>query len=313
MRPRPPSSPNNPAPGSYTAPQRERIRAALRAFFYAEKAAQTDYRFTWKDVEEAIFLYTNVKIDADSLNQFAEGQVSRDKVRGLSPKNLQAVVDFLTDPHINALSLEDLKEPAIPYHFALQLMEALRHHERSRPTLPPSGLKGTYRAIVRADGKISDIRLTVTISTDGNLVHLDEEADIYRNTGVKDPADWSTYERKLNYERLFEGRGWGLLTPEHNLLGFMKHKVIDEYRDNYFYATMGVIPDFSEATPIESEGMPVERPIEHLALLAYDDHYGLEDEWEDKRQWFEEKCQKAVSKMRHFVRKTEDDNGNLSE
>jgi hypothetical protein len=56
MRSRQRSSPNNPAPVSYTAPQRERIRAALRAYFYAEREAHTDYRFTWKDVEEAIFL-----------------------------------------------------------------------------------------------------------------------------------------------------------------------------------------------------------------------------------------------------------------
>jgi hypothetical protein len=100
-------------------------QAALRAFFHAEGAAHTDYRFTWKDVEEAVLLYTNVKIDADSLNQFATGQVSRGKVRGMSPKNLQAIVDFLTDPEIRALSLEELKEPEIPYHFALHLMPLL--------------------------------------------------------------------------------------------------------------------------------------------------------------------------------------------
>jgi hypothetical protein len=294
MRSRQRSSPNNPAPGSYTAPQRERIRAALRAFFYAEGAAQTAYRFTWKDVEEAVLLYTNVKIDADSLNQFAESQVSRDKVRGSLPKNLQAIVDFLTDPEINALSLEELKEPEIPYHFALQLIEALRYRGRP-PTLPPSDLKGTYRAVVLSDGKISDIRLTVIISMDGNLVHLAEEADLYRYNGVNDPADWSPNERKLNHQGFFECRGWGLLTPEHNLLGFMKLKVIDEYRDNYFYATMGVIPDFSD-----------KMDIEQLALLAYDVPYGPEDEAEDKRRWFEEKCQKAVSKIRHFIRVPKD-------
>ena len=213
----------------------------------------------------------------------------------MSPKNLQAIIDFLTDPEINALSLEDLKEPEIPYHFALQLMEALRHHERRRPTLPPPGLNGTYRAIVRSDGKISDIRLTLTISTDGNLVHLAEEADIYRDTGGKDPADWSHRERSVSLDRRSESRGWGVLTPEDNLLGFMKRKLVKEYRDNCFYATMGVIPDFSD-------GMP----LEHLALLAYDVPYGQEDELEDKQEWFQEKCRNVVSKLRHFVRIAKD-------
>jgi hypothetical protein len=75
----------------------------------------------------------------------------------------------------------------------------------------------------------------------------------------------------------------------------MKRKDRDKYRDNHFYSTMGVIPDFSDKTDIE-----------HLALLAYADPYGPEDETEDKRQWFEKKCQNTVSKLRHFVRIAKD-------
>jgi hypothetical protein len=302
MKSRPRSSPkkpkrrNQPRPPSYTAPQREWIRAALFAYYKAEQAAQGTSNFTWKDVAEAIFLYTDVKIDGDSLNQFATGQVSRGRVRGSLPEHLHAIVRFLTDPEINALSLEELKEPEIPYHFALHLMESLKYRDRKRPTQPPPWLKGTFRAIVRSDGRISDIRLTVMISIDGNVVHLIEEEDVYRHAGEKDPASWSSYERKLNHFSFNESRGWGVLTPEDNLLGFMKRKVIDEYRDNYFYATMGVIPDFSDKADIE-----------HLALLAYDAPYGLEDEWEDKQRWFQEKSQKTVSKLRHFVRITGDD------
>ena len=92
------------------------------------------------------------------------------------------------------------------------------------------------------------------------------------------------------------------MTPEDNLLGFMKRKGVDGYQDNYFYATMGVIPDFSDKADIE-----------HLALLAYDAPYGLEDEWEDKQRWFQEKSQKTASKLRHFVRITADDDINGSE
>ena len=302
MKSRPRSSPkrprrrNEPRPPSYTAPQRERIRSALLAYYKAEQAAKGASNFTWKDVAEAIFLYTEVRIDADTLNQFGTSQVSRGKVRGLSPKNLHATFTFLSDPEINALSLEDLKEPEIPYHFALHLVEALKYREHRRSTQPSKWLKGRYRAIARSDGKISDIRLTVIISTDGNLVHLIEEEDVYRYAGEKDLAEWSSYERKLNHFTFNEGRGWGVLTPEDNLLGFMKRKDLDGYRDNYFYATMGVIPDFSD-----------EADIEHLALLAYDVPYGVEDEWEDKHQWFQEKSRKTVSKIRHFMRISQDE------
>jgi hypothetical protein len=293
---------NEPRPPSYTAPQRERIRSEILGYYRAEQAAQGASNFTWKDVAEAIFLYTEVRIDADTLNQFGTSQVSRGKVRGLSPKNLHATFTFLSDPEINALSLEDLKEPEIPYHFALHLVEALKYSDRRRATLPPPELKGTYRAIVRSDGKVSDIRLTVMISIDGNLVHLIEEENVYRYAGEKDPSEWSSYDRKLNHFSFSESRGWGVLTPEDNLLGFMKRKGVDGYQDNYFYATMGVIPDFSDKADIE-----------HLALLAYDAPYGLEDEWEDKQRWFQEKSQKTASKLRHFVRITADDDINGSE
>ena len=84
------------------------------------------------------------------------------------------------------MNIEELKEPEIPFHFALQLMEALKYRRAGAPTVPPSGLEGTYNAVVHADGTISDIRLTILISLDGNLVHLAEEADIYRDTPFKE-------------------------------------------------------------------------------------------------------------------------------
>jgi hypothetical protein len=274
----------------YTAPQIELLRTKLRAYFWAEKAIFGD-DFSWSDLNVRVALYTGVTVRGDSLRQFAERQMSRGKPRPVGTDILDAIVKFLTDMRIKALNIEELKEPEIPYHFALHLMEFLRYHDRRRPTVPPPELDGTYRAIVHSDGKISDVRLTVMISTDGNLVHLAEEADIYRDTAVKDFTDWSPRERKLYYDKFSESHGWGVLTPEDNLLGFMKRKIRKEYRDNHFFATMGVIPDFSDGLAIE-----------HLALLAYEDPYGPKDEMQDKQLWFENKCQNVMSKMRHFVR-----------
>lgn len=281
----------------YTAPQIELLRTKLRAYFWAEKAIFGD-DFAWPDLNVRVALYTGVTVRGDTLRQFAERQMSRGKPRPVGTDILDAIVSFLTDARINALNIEELKEPEIPYHFALQLMEFLRYQERRRPTVPPPELDGTYRAIDRSGGKVSDVRLTVTISTDGNLVHLAEEADIYRDTPIKNFADWSPHDRKLYHDKFSESRGWGILAPEDNLLGFMKRKVRDKYRDNHFYSTMGVIPDFSDKTDIQ-----------HLALLAYADPYGPEDEIEDKHQWFEKKCQETVSKLRHFIRVPKDIGG----
>jgi hypothetical protein len=292
---------------SYEAPQIELLRTKLRAYFWAEKAIFGD-DFAWPDLNVRVALYTGVTVQGDTLRQFAERQLDRGKPRSVGTDILDAIVSFLTHTSIKALNIEELKAPAIPYHFALQLMDALKYSERRRPTVPPSGLAGSYRALVHANGKISDIRLTILRSLDGNLVHLTEEADIYRDTPFKDFREWSVHERKLYHDKFTKSRGWGLLTPEDNLLGFLKRRVRTEaeYRDNHFYATMGVIPDFSEATPIEKEGTKIERPIKHLALLAYDVPYGKEDEIEDKGEWFEKKCQNTVSKLRHFVRIAEE-------
>jgi hypothetical protein len=264
---------------SYTRPQIELLRTKLRAYFWAEKARAGD-DFSWSDLNVRFALYTGVTVPGDTLRQFAERQMSRGKPRPVGTDILDAIVKFLTDTHINALNIEELKEPVIPYHFALQLMESLKHSADKRTTVPPPGLEGTYNAVVHANGTISDIRLTILISLDGNLVHLTEEADIYRDTPFKEFREWSALERNLWHEKFTRSRGWGVLTPEENLLGFLKRRVRTEkeYRDNHFYATMGVIPDFSEATPIESEGMLIERFIEHLVLLAYDVPHGNEDE-----------------------------------
>lgn len=136
----------------------------------------------------------------------------------------------------------------------------------------------------------------ITISNDKYLVHLTETAELFLSSVVTDPMAWSSYERKQYFETRLESRGWGILTPEDNLLGFLKRRVYGKYRDNQYYATMGVTPGFTDGATIE-----------HLALLAYDYPFG-DEEKEDKTQWFQEICQKTVPhRVRHFVRVNADE------
>src|ERR1700676_373481 len=123
MKSRKRSSGGGHRPGAepYNAPQLELIRAKLRAYYRAEKAGRGAYGFTWKEFAEKIHVYTKVRIDDDSLSQIAKGQISRGRPRGISRENFAAIVAFLTHPTINALSLEELKEPNTPYRFARQL------------------------------------------------------------------------------------------------------------------------------------------------------------------------------------------------
>jgi hypothetical protein len=142
---------SRPRPTPYSASQIRLIRQALRAY-YRIKIAELGPDFGWIGVAEILFGLIKIRIRTESLRQFAKGQVSRGKRRGTD--NLEAMVSFLTHPEIDAMSLEELKEPEIPYRFAFPLMEFLKHDEYSELTLPPPELEGTYRAISHSDGKI---------------------------------------------------------------------------------------------------------------------------------------------------------------
>jgi hypothetical protein len=116
--------------------------------------------------------------------------------------------------------------------------------------------------------------------------------DIFTDPGVTDPADWTPGERKHYFDRYREHRGWGILTPEDTLLCFLKRRIDPNiYRANKYYSTIASIPEFDSGV------------VEHLALLAYDNSYGQEDEEEDRQQWFKEIGQKVLSNnLHHFIR-----------
>jgi hypothetical protein len=231
----------NPQERRYSAAQIYLIRQRLRAY-YEMKKAQFGPSFSWASVAEILHLQieeiegteeTELRIKGERLRQIATGQISRGNPSGTTDENLDLIVRFLTHPEIKSLTLEDLTEPELPYQFALQLMEFLRHDEHSDLALPPGNLKGRYRAVVRSGGEISDIRIDIIISRDGNLVHVNETEVIFTDPGVKDPADWTPGQRQHYYDRYTESRGWGILTPENNLLGFLKRRIARKtYRGN---------------------------------------------------------------------------------
>lgn len=290
-----------PPPGAkprrrYSAAQIYLIRQRLRA--YKEmKSAQVD--FSWASVAETLHLLmeeiegtqeTELRIKGERLRQIATGQISREKPSGTTDENLDLIVWFLTHPEIKFLTLEDLTEPDLPYQFALQLMEFLRHDEYSDLALPSRDLEGTYRAVIRSGGEISDIRVEVIMSRDGHFVHLNEMTDIFEDPGIKDPVDWTPGQRKHYFDRHNERRGWGILTPEDTLQCFLKLRIAkNTYRGNKYYSTIASIPKFNAGGPIE-----------HLALLAYEDSYGQEDEREDRQQWREEIGRKVLTKNLHY-------------
>jgi hypothetical protein len=260
--------------------------------------------FNWNSVAEILHLVieeiegteeTELRIKGERLRQIATGQISRGNPSGTTDDNLDLIVHFLTHSDIKFLTVEDLNEPDLPYQFALQLMEFLRHDVHSDLALPPGNLKGRYRAVIRSSGEISDIRVEIIISRDGNLVHVNETADIFTDPGIKDPEDWSPGQRKHYFDRHTESRGWGIRTPEDNLLCFLKRRIANNtYQGNKYYSTLASIPKFGTRAPVE-----------HLAFLTYDGSYSQDGE--DREQWRQETSQKILSNnLQYFGRIPED-------
>jgi hypothetical protein len=286
-------------PRSYTATQTKLIKRRVHAYFYTKQEEAraysyetgTPYRFSWKELADLIFDYTKVRMKGDTLRAIVEGQISRGRHRGGGPRNIAALASFLTHPDIKGLELEDLDEPEIPYLFAMQLLEFLRLDEDGELALPPATLGGAYRAVCRSDDGISDIFLEITLSHDGRLVHLEESSATYRNTNA-DPADLSDAEKKRHLWRQHKCKGWGVFTPEENIIGFMKR--LSRYGGNQYYNLTANIPRLSS-----------ESPVQRLVLHAHDDPY-FEDTYSER--WLEEVHRDVLRhNLRNFVRVTDTD------
>ena len=288
-------------PRSYTATQTKLIKGRARAYFYRTQADARAYsydrpedpphHFGWKDLAALIFDYTKVRMNGDTLRAIVEGQISRGKRRSGGPQNIAALASFLTHPEIKALELEDLDEPEIPYLFAMQLLEFLRLDEDSELVLPPPTLEGAYRAVCRSDDGISDIFLEITLSKDGRLVHLEESSATYKNTNA-DPADLSYEEKKRHLWRRHKCKGWGVFTPEENIIGFMKR--LSRYGGNQYYNLTANIPRLSSGSPVQ-----------RLVLHAHDDPY-CEDAYNER--WLGEVHRNVMQyNLRHFVKAPESD------
>ena len=267
------------------------VRGRLLIYYRSKRETVLSYGYSWRDLAEQIFVYTSVRIPGDSLRQFARKQVSRGSPRGISPKRLQTLIRFLSHRQISALSLEELKAPDVPYRFVLELMEFLRHDEHSDLVLPSPALEGAYCALQSSQGEIATIRLDIVISEDRRFVRLTESTEVFTNPGLgDDPAEWSFDHRSRLLKKRSKSRGWGIMTPESNLLVFMKRV---PYGVNHYYVTMGGLPEFTDPDPVQ-----------HLALLVHDYPY-FDIDHENDQQWFEQINRNMVSRhLLHFVRIT---------
>ena len=249
--------------------QLNRLRDALGAYHDYERGIEGDY-FNWKDVSAAIEESTGVSIPQERLRQFVEGVKTPDGGRKFPvPQDawIDAIVKFATDEDSALMTEAELREHAPSLHAALRLLEYLDQAFDTARVLPPATLEGTYRSawFEPSEGAHEDFvvrEITLQRASEAGLIQLAMMEDSYDLLAGPQFEDWTPKQRtEARHSRIIYG-GWGILTPEDNLLLFLKNE--RNGRNCYF---LTVASDLSHAS---------QSPVKGLALLRHD--YPMESE-----------------------------------
>jgi hypothetical protein len=239
--------------------QLNRLRDALRAYHKFGRDPVDGRHYNWKDVSEAISLATEVDIPPERLRQFVEGVKTPDGGRRLltmQADRLEAIVKFALHEDYELISEAELREHAPTWHAAQRLLEYLKQDFDTERILPPSTLEGTYR-----NGRIDEdsyvVReLTLQRASDDGLIQLVQTEDSYDIIdGMK--FDYLSPDERENVRdsRIVYG-GWAILTPEDNLLMFLKK---ERSGHNCYYLTVAA-----------ENWHSLQAPAATLALLRHD-------------------------------------------
>jgi hypothetical protein len=239
--------------------QLNRLRDALRAYHKWGRDPVDGRHYNWKDVHEAISLATEVDIPPERLRQFVEGVKTPDGGRRLltmQEDRLEAIVKFALHEDYELISEAELREHAPTWHAAQRLLEYLKLEFDTERILPPSTLEGTYR-----NGRIDEdnyvVReLTLQRASDDGLIQLVQIEDSYDILDGMQFDDLSPEKRdEVRDSRVIYG-GWAILTPEDNLLMFLKK---ERTGNNCYYMTVAA-----------ENWHSLQAPASALALLRHD-------------------------------------------
>lgn len=213
------------------------IRSALAAY-RDYTPGQTRSHMTWPELAGIIEADTGVEFGAEALRRFIDGsQVPQ-------PERLDAIVNFLTQPEVAALDLDELEGNEISVRAPRALAQYLMQSFDAEPVAPPATLAGSYRTRLYSDGAAFVVDLTLDIPAGGDLMlateiaHQFDHADVDR-LETTDEREWSTFRKGRRVSS-----GWGVVTPEDNLLLFMKRR----YHQNHYWSRVAEIESLTGET-----------------------------------------------------------------
>jgi len=230
----------------HTRRQRELIRTRVDAY---QAQHQETRGLTWKGLCDEIFDLTKVHVRDEVLRQWVEEFIAKNRKSSLHPNEteLKALTSFLMHPEIEMLSEAELNKPEIPYRFAKFLLDFLAYPGHTQ-LYPPKELGGRYLAVLKdRDGSIRRrVELTLDVHKRDHVIRVSEASEAWSwgieldgETGESLPVD-----QKL--EVTYRANGWGVITPEGNLLLFLKN---ERFGHNHYYFTIALHPDLWSGTP----------------------------------------------------------------
>jgi len=252
---------------AYSEWQLNRLRDALRAYHDYEPGHGSG-SFNWKDVSEAISLTADVKVPPERLRQFVEGNRSKDgarrKFQSMQPESLDAIVRFVTEERL--LLATELEEHAPPWHAAQRLLEYLDQSFDKLRILPPVTFEGSYQARRADERGFAVLELTLQKPSAEGLMQVTKTEEYYPAKAKEEFDRWTLDERRKQRRTRTLYGGWAILTPEDNVMVFLKQ--VDSGKNMYQF-TLAADTAYQPDTAVE-----------RLVLLRHD--YPVELEGTDR-------------------------------
>lgn len=232
------------------------IRNALHAYYCYERTHEGE-SYDWKDVREAIAEYTGyeiggsgkngVKNGAERLRKFVVGvenkQICSKRIpENLSPAPLAAVVKFVTDETLDLLTYDELHEEHSDYQTYTRLHEYFaRDNEGYNSSFLDREIDYYYGAKAYDDHYVEH-RLTAQHPYKNSLFEATYEMYFFDPSICREYDPRSYKNRKNTRFKAITLHGWALLTPDMNILFFLKNLMTN---DHTMYTTTVCVNDES--------------------------------------------------------------------
>lgn len=272
--------------------QTDRVRSYLRAYRIYGRDDGGRY-YSWQSICDAVAEYTECKIPRERLRQFVEGYPDKKTgewtTSGLASDRLAAVVVFLTHEENGIMREDELDEPKSLSRPPLQLLEMLGADMAAQHEIQGRRLEGRY-VTDWLDGAVirSELVLERYLEQEG-LFQVIETEEIFDLGLVNVIDDLSFEDRDRERWSIGKSAGWAVLTPEDNLLIFLK---AESNGWNHQLLTLGA-----------EKGIKDDQPFGRMTLLRHRFPLILHDTDTDNAEMADRAIQKIADHVHVYERR----------